>query len=160
MSPFRTLLSMLAHHKGILTVAVIMSLVGSALGLVQPLVINRIISTIGEGPIAWLVWLLVGLLLVSSVLSALRSYLLTRTAESAVLSTRHRLIARLLRLPIPAYDRHRTGDLVTEPLDDRVAVLTPPAAPRPPGPAPQPGVTSHGPAGPRAPGWGAPGAHT
>lgn len=104
---------MLAHHKGILTVAVIMSLVGSALGLVQPLVINRIISTIGEGPIAWLVWLLVGLLLVSSVLSALRSYLLTRTAESAVLSTRHRLIARLLRLPIPAYDRHRTGDLVT-----------------------------------------------
>lgn len=112
-SPFRTLLSMLAHHKGVLTVAVVMSLVGSALGLVQPLVINRIISTIGEEPVAAFVWLLVALLMGSSVLSALRSYLLTRTAESAVLATRHRLIARLLRLPIPAYDRHRTGDLVT-----------------------------------------------
>ncbi|QGU04910.1 Multidrug resistance ABC transporter ATP-binding/permease protein BmrA [Corynebacterium comes] len=104
---------MLAHHKGVLTLAIVMSLAGSALSLAQPMVINRIISTIGEGPVAWLVWLLVGLLLVSSVLSALRSYLLTRTAETAVLATRHRLIAQLLRLPVPAYDRHRTGDLVT-----------------------------------------------
>lgn len=111
--PFRTLLAMLANHKGILTVAVIMSLVGSGLGLAQPMVINQIISTIGEGPVSPLVWLLVGLLLVSSVLSASRSYLLTRTAETAVLSTRHRLISRLLRLPVPEYDRHRTGDLVT-----------------------------------------------
>ncbi|MCS5479259.1 ABC transporter ATP-binding protein/permease [Corynebacterium sp. YIM 101645] len=112
-SPFRTLLSMLAHHKGVLTIAVVMSLVGSALGLVQPLVVNRIISTIGDGPVAAFIWLLIGLLMGSSALSALRSYLLTRTAETAVLATRHRLIARLLRLPIPAYDRHRTGDLVT-----------------------------------------------
>ena len=94
-------------------VVVAMSLVSSAIGLAQPMVINQIISTIGQGPIAWLVWTLVALLLVSSVLSALQSYLLTRTAETAVQSTRHRLIARLLRLPIAAYDRHRTGDLVT-----------------------------------------------
>lgn len=112
-SPFRALLAMLATHRGVLALAVALSLVGSAIGLAQPMVINRIISVIGEEPVAGLVWLLVGLLLVSSVLSALRSYLLTRTAETAVLSTRHRLIARLLRLPVPEYDRHRTGDLVT-----------------------------------------------
>lgn len=112
-SAFRALLSMLGHHKGALTVAVVLSLVGSALGLAQPMVINRLISTVGEGPIAHLAWILVALLVVSSVLGALQSYLLTVTAETAVKATRHDLIGRLLRLPIPVYDRHRTGDLVT-----------------------------------------------
>ncbi|NLA56226.1 MAG: ABC transporter ATP-binding protein [Corynebacterium humireducens] len=104
---------MLGHHKGALTAAVVLSLIGSALGLAQPMVINRLISTVGEGPIAHLAWILVVLLVVSSVLGALQSYLLTVTAETAVKATRHDLIGRLLRLPIPVYDRHRTGDLVT-----------------------------------------------
>lgn len=123
-SPFRTLLGMLAHHRGVLALAVVMSLAGSGLSLAQPMVVNRIISTIGQGPIAWLVWVLVGLLVSSSVLSALRSYLLTRTAESAVLDTRRRLIARLLRLPVPVYDRHRTGDLVTRLGSDTTLIRT------------------------------------
>ncbi|GAB3704541.1 ABC transporter ATP-binding protein [Corynebacterium nasicanis] len=110
---FRTLLAMLAHHKAALTVAVVLSLVGSGLGLAQPLVINRLITTVGQGPIAHLAWILVALLVVSSVLGALQSYLLTVTAESAVKATRYDLIGHLLRLPIPVYDRHRTGDLVT-----------------------------------------------
>ncbi|MDO5511466.1 ABC transporter ATP-binding protein [Corynebacterium sp.] len=112
-SAFRALLAMLAHHKGALAVAVVLSLVGSALGLAQPLVINQLISTVGQGPIAHLAWILVGLLVVSSVLGAAQSYLLTVTAESAVKATRHDLIGQLLRLPIAVYDRHRTGDLVT-----------------------------------------------
>ncbi len=112
-SAFRALLAMLGHHKGALTAAVVLSLVGSALGLAQPMVINQLISTVGEGPIAHLAWILVVLLVVSSVLGALQSYLLTVTAETAVKATRHDLIGRLLRLPIPVYDRHRTGDLVT-----------------------------------------------
>ena len=112
-SPFRALLAMLAHHKGALTLAVVLSLVGSGLGLAQPLVINRLISTVGQGPIAHLAWILVGLLVVSSVLGAFQSYLLTVTAETAVKATRHDLISHLLRLPIAVYDRHRTGDLVT-----------------------------------------------
>lgn len=112
-SPFRELLAMLAHHKGALSVAVVLSLVGSGLSLAQPLVINQLISSVGQGPIAHLAWALVGLLVVSSVLGALQSYLLTVTAETAVKSTRHDLIGHLLRLPIAVYDKHRTGDLVT-----------------------------------------------
>ena len=112
-SPFRELLAMLAHHKGALSVAVVLSLVGSGLSLAQPLVINQLISSVGQGPIAHLAWALVGLLVVSSVLGALQSYLLTVTAETAVKATRHDLISHLLRLPIAVYDRHRTGDLVT-----------------------------------------------
>jgi len=104
---------MLGHHRGTLALAVLLSLIGAALGLAQPMVINAIISRIGEGGIAGLVWILVGLLLVSSVAAAAQIYVMTRTAEAAVLGTRRSLIARMLRLPVPFYDTHRTGDLVT-----------------------------------------------
>jgi len=104
---------MLGHHRGALALAVVLSLIGAALGLAQPMVINAIISRIGEGGIAGLVWILVGLLLVSSVAAAAQIYVMTRTAEAAVLGTRRSLIARMLRLPVPFYDTHRTGDLVT-----------------------------------------------
>lgn len=112
-SPFRALLAMLAHHKGALTLAVVLSLVGSGLGLAQPLVINQLIETVGKGPISHLAWILVVLLVVSSIVSAVEFYVLTVTAETAVKSTRYGLIGHMLRLPISVYDRHRTGDLVT-----------------------------------------------
>ncbi|RNE49755.1 ABC transporter [Corynebacterium alimapuense] len=104
---------MLAHHRGALILAVVLSLFGAALGLAQPMVINEIISRIGQEPVNLLIWALVGLLLLSSVASAAQIYVMTRTAESAVLSTRQDLLGRLLRLPIPFYDSHRSGDLVT-----------------------------------------------
>ena len=111
--PFRALLGMLAHHRGALTLAVVLSLFAAVLGLAQPLVINEIISRIGQGGIGTLVWLLVGLLLASCVLSAGQIYVMTRTAESAVLHTRRQLVSRMLRLPVRDYDRMRSGDLVT-----------------------------------------------
>ncbi|AGF72783.1 ABC transporter ATP-binding protein [Corynebacterium halotolerans] len=112
-APFRALLAMLAHHRGALTVAVVLSLFGAVLGLAQPMVINEIIGRIGQGAVTGLVVLLIGLLLVSSALSAGQIYVMTRTAEAAVLSTRQQLVARMLRLPVRIYDAHRTGDLVT-----------------------------------------------
>src|SRR3712207_7335240 len=42
-----------------------------------------------------------------------QQYLLQRTAEGVVLSTRRRLVDRLLRLPVAEYDRRRTGDLMS-----------------------------------------------
>lgn len=104
---------MLAHHKGALTLALVLSVAGAVLSLMQPLLINNIISRIGEVSVTPLVWGLVGLLIVSSVVSALQLYVMTRTAESAVLTTRRQLAARMLRLPVRVYDRHRSGDLVT-----------------------------------------------
>lgn len=104
---------MLAHHRGALSLAVVLSLVGAGLSLMQPMVINEIISRIGQESTTSLVWLLVALLVVSSIASAAQIYVMTRTAESAVLGTRRDLVARMLRLPIPFYNSHRTGDLVT-----------------------------------------------
>jgi ABC-type multidrug transport system fused ATPase/permease subunit len=57
--------------------------------------------------------LLVLVLVASSAVGAVQEYLLQRTAEGVVLTTRRTLADRLLRLPIAEYDRRRTGDLMS-----------------------------------------------
>jgi ABC-type multidrug transport system fused ATPase/permease subunit len=59
------------------------------------------------------VLLLVVVLLAASALGAGQQYLLQRTAEGVVLTTRLTLADRLLRLPVAEYDRRRTGDLMS-----------------------------------------------
>ncbi|MDN5740483.1 ABC transporter ATP-binding protein [Corynebacterium casei] len=120
---FKTLLSMLGHHKASLTGAIVFSVLGSLMGLAQPMLINQIIDKIGQ-PMGMLIALLVGLLVLSSVASGLEWYLLTRTAEAAVFATRRDLVSHLLRLPITSYDKHRTGDLVTRVGSDTTLVRT------------------------------------
>jgi ATP-binding cassette subfamily B protein len=70
---------------------------------------------------------LVVLILVSALVNAFQFYLLYKTGEGVVLSTRKQLVARLLRLPIAEYDRRRIGDLVSRVGSDSTllkAVLT------------------------------------
>lgn len=122
--PLRALWLMLRQHKLPLTAAIILSAVSAVVSLAQPLVINQLIDSVGTGPITGFVWLLIGLLLVSSVLGAVQMYLLGHTAESAVFTTRRQLIARMLRLPIRTFDTQRTGDLVTRLGSDTTLVRT------------------------------------
>lgn len=112
-TPFQVLMGMLAHHKGALILALFLSVVSAGLSLVQPTLINNIISAVGNQPLAPMVWGLLGILVVSLVVSMAQAFVMAKTAESAVFSTRKQLIARMLRLPIQSYDRHRSGDLVT-----------------------------------------------
>ena len=58
-----------------------------------------------------LVWVLVGLVVVSSLIGGFQHYLLQRTGTAVVYSSRRRLIAKLLHLPVQEYDARRTGDL-------------------------------------------------
>ena len=60
-----------------------------------------------------LVWLLVALVVVSSLISGYQHYLLQRTGTAVVYSSRRKLIARILHLPISEFDARRTGDLVS-----------------------------------------------
>ena len=91
-----------------------LSLVAAAGALAQPLLIARVIDAVGDGrPVLPAVLLLVAVLLAASALGAGQQYLLQRTAEGVVLTTRLTLADRLLRLPIPEYDSRRTGDLMS-----------------------------------------------
>ena len=82
--------------------------------LAQPALVARVIDAVGSGePLLPAVSLLVVVLLAASALAAFQQYLLQRTAEGVVLTTRQLLADRLLRLPVAEYDRRRTGDLMS-----------------------------------------------
>ena len=72
------------------------------------------IDAVGSGrSLLAAVLLLVAVLLAAAALGAAQDYLLQRTAEGVVLTTRLTLADRLLRLPVAEYDRRRTGDLMS-----------------------------------------------
>ena len=111
-----------------LTFAVILSVLGAAASLAQPLLVGQVITRVTNGElIGPLVWVLVGLVVVAALISGYQHYLLQRTGEGVVFSSRRRLVSRLLRLPISEFDTRRTGDLVSRVGSDTTllrAVLT------------------------------------
>lgn len=111
---FRQLLPFLFEHKRTLIVVAVLSVVGAATSLVQPLLVGQVIEAVqSETGIGILVWLLVGFVVVSSVISGFQHYLLQRTGTAVVYSSRRKLIARILHLPTSEFDARRTGDLVS-----------------------------------------------
>ncbi|WP_407358419.1 ABC transporter ATP-binding protein/permease [Microbacterium sp. LTA6] len=111
---FRQLLPFLFEHKRTLVVVAVLSVVGAATSLAQPLLVGQVIEAVqSQRGLGILVWVLVGLVVVSSVISGYQHYLLQRTGTAVVLSSRRKLIARILHLPISEFDARRTGDLVS-----------------------------------------------
>lgn len=111
---FRQLLPFLFEHKRTLIVVAVLSVVGAATSLVQPLLVGQVIEAVqSDAGIGILVWLLVGFVIVSSIISGFQRYLLQRTGTAVVYSSRRKLIARILHLPTSEFDARRTGDLVS-----------------------------------------------
>ncbi|MDQ2699316.1 MAG: ABC transporter ATP-binding protein/permease [Actinomycetota bacterium] len=125
---FRQLLPYLFEHKKVLAFVVVLSVLGAAASLAQPLLVGSVITVVEAGqPLGWIVWALVGLVVLSAIVSGYQHYLLQRTGEGVVLSSRKRLVARMLNLPISEFDARRTGDLVSRVGSDTTllrAVLT------------------------------------
>lgn len=111
---FRQLLPFLFEHKAVLIVVAVLSVIEAVFTLVQPLLIGQVIERVQIGEaLDGIVWLLVGLVIVASAVGAYQHYLLQRTGTAIVFSSRRRLIARILHLPISEFDARRTGDLVS-----------------------------------------------
>ncbi|GAB3600424.1 ABC transporter ATP-binding protein [Microbacterium tumbae] len=111
---FRQLLPFLFEHKRTLIIVAVLSVLGAATSLVQPLLVGQVITAVQtEQSLGTLVGLLVGFVIVSSVISGYQHYLLQRTGTAVVHSSRRKLIARILHLPISEFDARRTGDLVS-----------------------------------------------
>ncbi|MFS0793155.1 ABC transporter ATP-binding protein [Microbacterium sp. 1P10AE] len=111
---FRQLLPFLTEHTRTLVVVGVLSILGAGATLVQPLLVGQVISRVQASvPLGALVWLLVGFVVLSSVISGYQHYLLQRTGTAVVYSSRRRLIARILHLPVSEFDARRTGDLVS-----------------------------------------------
>jgi len=122
------LLPYLKDHRRTLILALVLSMLGSALALGQPLLIGQLITAVQESlDTTALAVIIVVLVITSALVNALQYYLLYKTGEGVVLSTRKALVARMLRLPIWQYDRRRIGDLVSRVGSDSTllkAVLT------------------------------------
>ncbi|MGP9022944.1 ABC transporter ATP-binding protein [Streptomyces sp. BR1] len=103
-----------AGHRGAMALATVLTLVGSALGLAQPLVAKRIVDASGAGRTFWSLLALLGaLFVVEAATGAIGRFLLERMGEGIVCRMRHGLVRHLLRLEMKEYDRHRTGDLIS-----------------------------------------------
>jgi ATP-binding cassette subfamily B protein len=110
----RDLLPLVRPHRRPLLLAAGLSLVGAAAALAQPALTGRVISAVGAGePLLPAVVALLLVLVAGALLDAYQSYLLQRTGEGVVLTTRRTVADRLLRLPVAEYDRRRTGDLMS-----------------------------------------------
>ncbi|BDV29956.1 ABC transporter ATP-binding protein [Microbacterium terricola] len=108
------LLPYIFEHKPVLVVIVILSIAGSITTLAQPLLVGQVIERVQSGEaLGVLVWGIVALVVASSVISGYQHYLLQRTGTAVVYSSRRKLIARILHLPISEFDSRRTGDLVS-----------------------------------------------
>ena len=125
---FSQLLPYLFEHKKVLSVVIVLSVLGAAASLAQPLLVSQVISVVEKnGPLGVLVWALIALVVISGLISGYQHYLLQRTGEGVVLSSRRRLVARMLNLPVSEFDARRTGDLVSRVGSDTTllrAVLT------------------------------------
>lgn len=125
---FRELLPYLAEHRGLLGLAIVLSLIGAALSLAQPLLIGQVIGIVETGgALGALAWLLVALVVANGIVTAIQHYLLQRAGTGVVYSSRRALIRRLVRLPISEFDLRRSGDLVSRVGSDTTmlyAVLT------------------------------------
>ncbi|WP_309127845.1 ABC transporter ATP-binding protein [Microbacterium sp.] len=111
---FRQLLPFLFEHKKVLWVVALLSIIGAAASLVQPLLVGQVIDRVQrDEALGSLVWMLIGFVIAASVISGYQHYLLQRTGTAVVYSSRRKLIARILRLPISEFDARRTGDLVS-----------------------------------------------
>ncbi|GGT02480.1 MULTISPECIES: ABC transporter ATP-binding protein [Streptomyces] len=103
----------LRPHRGRLAAGAALALLGGLAGLAEPMAAKALMDRLaaGDPPTASALGL-AALVLTSVLVTAAGSYLLERTAEGVVRTTRERLAARVLRLPVPDMDRQRPGDLV------------------------------------------------
>ncbi|WP_280679919.1 ABC transporter ATP-binding protein [Cryobacterium sp. CG_9.6] len=122
------MLPYLLEHKKVLGFVIVLSVLGAATSLAQPLLVSQVITRVqANTPLDSLVIALIALVVVSGLISGYQHYLLQRTGEGVVLSSRRKLVGRLLRLPISEFDARRTGDLVSRVGSDTTllrAVLT------------------------------------
>jgi ABC-type multidrug transport system fused ATPase/permease subunit len=120
---FRDLLRIARGHGRWTALGMTLTVVALGMGMVQPLVVKRVIESAAQGPVALqAIALLIVLFVVQSIIEMAVRFALARTGEAMVLGIRLSLIDHLLRLRMPVYDRHRVGDLISRATNDSTAL--------------------------------------
>ncbi|WP_241267431.1 ABC transporter ATP-binding protein [Streptomyces scabichelini] len=117
----RILWSFARPHRAALVRALLLALVGSALGLATPMVTKWVLDALGEsasltGPVVALLVLLV----LGGAVGFWQWSMLGALGERVVLEARESMVRRFLRATVPAVTRRPTGELVTRVTSDTV----------------------------------------
>ncbi|MGW5421200.1 ABC transporter ATP-binding protein [Streptomyces sp. NPDC003943] len=113
------LIGHLRPQRGRMTAGVLLGLLGSVMGLAQPMAAKQVMDDMGRGgPAYGSVIALSVLLAAGGILAGLGHYVLDRSAESIVCAARRRLIDRLLALRVPVVERTEPGDLISRVTSD------------------------------------------
>ncbi len=104
----------LREHRTSLVWVAITSLFATAFAVIQPLMLQQLINSVGAGEaVGSLVGLLIAVTLAEALFSGVQTYLLQTTAERVVLGVRRSVVRSLLSLPVKVFDSRRVGDLMS-----------------------------------------------
>lgn len=116
----RRLLAYTRPYRAELSVAIIATLIGSAFGLLFPLVIGRLVDAsflrIGSADTTVLdrtVLILIGVFALQAFFSAVQSYLLSRVGEGVVADLRRTVYRHLLTLSPRFFETRKTGEITS-----------------------------------------------
>jgi len=119
----RDVLRVAQEQPGWVVMAVVLTLVASAFGIAQPLLLMHVIDAMGNSQVSWrTVSLLIALFAGQALAQTAVRCVLARTGEGVVLRIRLNLIHHLLQLHMRAYDKQRTGDLISRTSVDSAAL--------------------------------------
>ncbi len=116
-------------YRGWLVAAVAGVTFASALGLVFPLIMGGLVDTaIGDDgtpeALNRLALLLLGVFLAQAIFNYIRSYSLAVVGEGVVADLRKSVYARIVQLPVPFFDKRRTGEITSRLTSDASVIQT------------------------------------
>ena len=108
----------LCQHKAMVIAALLLSLVSNLLALVGPALSGSAIDAIGTKAgqvnfpkVFYYCALMLACYILSSVLSYILSVLMINLSQKIVFQMREDVFQKLVRLPVPFFDQHQTGDI-------------------------------------------------
>ncbi|MEU6757110.1 ABC transporter ATP-binding protein [Streptomyces sp. NPDC046685] len=115
----RALIGHLRPQRARMGAGVLLGLLGSVMGLAQPLAAKQVMDDMGRGSPAYGPVIALSVLVAAGgILAGLGHYVLDRSAESIVCTARRRLTDRLLALRVPVVERTEPGDLISRVTSD------------------------------------------
>ncbi|WP_111766288.1 ABC transporter ATP-binding protein [Nakamurella deserti] len=106
-----------------MSIGLLLLVLGSLVGLGQPLATRYVLDSIGAGSaLGGAVVLLVAFVLAAAVTQGLGQFLMLRSAEAVVLSSRRRLVDQLLGLSVTGMRRRDPGDLMARVTSDTALI--------------------------------------
>lgn len=110
----RDLFSLVSDRKKELVFIIILGIISSVLTLLQPEVMSNLVSGLNSELLNNVnFYLLIAIILFSTILTTFQYYILQSISEQAVFKSRENLINHILQLPIMNYSKWSSGDLLS-----------------------------------------------